>query len=52
MRESLYRCIALVLALALASPVAAQERPTVFVHGLNGSQATWQPAADRLGTLL
>ena len=31
-----------------AGPATAQERPTVFVHGLNGSPSTWQAAAERL----
>jgi pimeloyl-ACP methyl ester carboxylesterase len=52
MRESLQRFVAIVLALALAAPLGAQERPTVFVHGLNGSPDTWRPAADRLGAVL
>lgn len=47
-----HRLIAVVLALALVVPATAQERPTVFVHGLNGSPATWQPAAERLGAVL
>lgn len=41
----------LLLALAavvLAAPVAAQDRPVVFVHGLNANPGTWQATADRL----
>jgi pimeloyl-ACP methyl ester carboxylesterase len=38
----------IVLVVGLAAPVAAQERPAVFVHGLGSSPGTWQGAADRL----
>ena len=37
-----------VLALLTGIPVRAQDRPTVFVHGLRGDPGSWQPAADRL----
>ena len=33
-------------------PVAAQDRPMVFVHGLQGSPDTWREAADRLRSTL
>jgi pimeloyl-ACP methyl ester carboxylesterase len=52
MGHSIRRFIALTLTLAIAVPVVAQERPTVFVHGLNGSPGTWQPAAERLTSVL
>ena len=52
MRQPLRQLVALVLALGIAVPAAAQERPTVFVHGLNSGPGTWQPAADRLGAVL
>ena len=52
MRAFIRECIALTLALTLAVPVLAQERPAVFVHGLNGSPGTWRPAADRLASVL
>lgn len=40
------------LCLLTARPVAGQDRPTVFVHGLNGSQGTWRDTADRLRATL
>lgn len=45
------RWLALFVVLAaavFAAPVAAQDRPVVFVHGLNGGPGTWQATADRL----
>ena len=44
--------ISLALSFTLAVPVLAQDRPAVFVHGLNGSPGTWRPAADRLASVL
>jgi pimeloyl-ACP methyl ester carboxylesterase len=52
MAPNLRRLLAVLLTCTLTVPLAAQERPTVFVHGFNGSPGTWQPAADRLASVL
>ncbi|MCC7035406.1 MAG: hypothetical protein IT179_21505 [Acidobacteria bacterium] len=46
------RLLALIVIVVLGAPLAAQDRPTVFVHGLNGSPGTWRAAADRLRATL
>jgi len=51
MRSRLLVLIALV-ALGGPLPLAAQDRPTVFVHGLNASPGSWRDAADRLRATL
>src|SRR4029453_5895089 len=35
-------------ALTIVRPIHAQDVPTVFIHGLASSGATWEGAADRL----
>jgi pimeloyl-ACP methyl ester carboxylesterase len=39
-------------ALTTVRPIHAQDVPTVFIHGLASSGATWEGAADRLQTRL
>jgi pimeloyl-ACP methyl ester carboxylesterase len=34
------------------TPASAQERPVVFVHGINSSGSSWRDAADRLQAML
>lgn len=46
-RGLLLVCTALV-GLMPATPVWAQERPVVFLHGLQSSPEAWAPASDRL----
>lgn len=51
------RYLALAAAVALAGVLAgalvhAQDRPVVFVHGLNSSGATWETTANRLRDVL
>jgi pimeloyl-ACP methyl ester carboxylesterase len=45
MAKSCYVVVALLL---LSHPAWAQDRPTVFVHGLQGNANTWNAAANRL----
>jgi pimeloyl-ACP methyl ester carboxylesterase len=41
-------CVVVVWLLVAGQPVWAQDRPTVFVHGLQGNANTWNAAANRL----
>jgi len=41
-------CAVVALFLLVCEPAWAQDRPTVFVHGLNGNANTWSAAANRL----
>lgn len=44
--------LALLAALAVAAPAAAQDRVTFFLHGYNSNAGTWYATASRLGARL
>jgi pimeloyl-ACP methyl ester carboxylesterase len=44
--------LACVLTLGMAAGAAAQEKTTVFIHGLGSSPDTWDAAVDRLAPVL
>jgi pimeloyl-ACP methyl ester carboxylesterase len=46
------RLLLALLLLASATPVAAQDRLTVFLHGFASNASTWQSTANRLGARL
>lgn len=53
MRGSLMTCMVVGAAVTLGPPAAAaQDRPVVFVHGINANGSSWSGAAARLGARL
>lgn len=48
MKRPLLALIVLLAPVAASIGTRAQDRPTVFIHGINSSSATWEMTADRL----
>ena len=44
--------LTIVISLSVSSGVSAEDRPTVFIHGLASNSHTWDQAVSRLTPLL